>query len=92
MSKYKICYKVSIWREWDLGENINIDILKEKLSKITDIQDLELIDCVEEMGEDTIDYNTEERLIPEENDGQSTIELYEDNKIIWDNMKITKEV
>ena len=79
---YKIQYKTTIWQEI---------VLDEKYSKADDIIS-HLKDCPSlspwelfESNEVNTLYDTESLMTVEENDGQETIELWDDNKVIWTN-------
>ena len=81
-----IDYKVTLWKRIHFNENIDskkvIQILEEE--RLEDVFD-------EELGfvEQEILYDTEEEMTSEENDGYSTIEVYENNNpvddLIWSN-------
>lgn len=77
-----IDYKVTIWKRIHFNENTDPKKVIQALEEggLDDVFD-------EELGfvEQEILYETEEKMIPEENDGCSTIEVYEDSKIIYKN-------
>lgn len=77
-----IDYKVTIWKRIHFNENTDPKKVIQALEEggLDDVFD-------EELGfvEQEILYETEEEMIPEENDGCSTIEVYEDSKIIYKN-------
>ncbi len=79
-----IDYKVTIWKRIHFNENTDPKKVIQALEEggLGDVFD-------EELGfvEVEILYETEERMIPEENDGCSTIEVYEDSKIIYEDGK-----
>ena len=74
-------YKVEIWRRAFFSRNADMkkvaEIAKENLESIFD-EDLGFI-------EDGYMFETEYFVPPEENDNQSTIEVYEEDKEIWNN-------
>ena len=83
---YKIQYKTTIWQEivldpkqlrsWDTkGEII------ERLNANPQASPWELF----ESNEVNTLYDTESLMTVEENDGQETIELWDDDKLIWTN-------
>lgn len=83
---YKIQYKTTIWQEivldpkqlrsWDTkGEII------ERLNSNPQSSPWELF----ESNEVNTLYDTESLMTVEENDGQETIELWDDDKLIWTN-------
>ena len=74
-------YKVEVWRRALFSENADMkkvsEVAKENLEDIFD-EDLGFI-------EDGYMSETEYYVSPEENDNQSTIEVYEEDKEIWNN-------
>lgn len=81
MANNYIDYKVEIWCRaffTDIADMQKVsEIAKENLESIFD----------EDLGFIEVDYifETENYLSPEENDNQSTIEVYEEDKEIWNN-------
>lgn len=81
MANNYIDYKVEIWCRaffTDIADMQKVsEIAKENLESIFD----------EDLGFIEVDYifETENYLSPEENDNQSTIEVYEEDKEIWSN-------
>ena len=81
MANNYVDYKVEIWRRaffTDIADMQKVsEIAKENLESIFD----------EDLGFIEVDYifETENYLSPEENDNQSTIEVYEEDKEIWNN-------
>lgn len=77
-----IDYKVTIWKRIHFNENTDPKKVIQALEEggLDDVFD-------EELGfvEQEFLYETEEKMIPEENDGCSTIKVYEDSKIIYKN-------
>jgi hypothetical protein len=82
MKKY-IDYKVTIWCRLSFNDDIDMTEIIEKLKQNTLPSELsyEFLDSVEYGN--LVD--TEELMSVQENDGQSTIEVYEGEKMIWDN-------
>ena len=80
--RFYIDEKVTIWRRtWYSSELENGE---EKLIKTLEEGD-EIPDEIE-MEESEVLYETEELMTPQDNDNQSTIEVYsEDGKILWTN-------
>ena len=76
-------YKVEIWRRAKFSDNANMD---KVLSKIKEHNGVENI-FDEDLGfvEDVFLFETEERLEPYENELQSTIEVYKNDKEIYNN-------
>lgn len=81
MANNYVDYKVGIWRRAFFTEDADMqkvsEIAKENLESIFD-EDLGFI-------EDVYIFETENYLSPEENDNQSTIDVYEEDKEIWNN-------
>ena len=81
MANNYVDYKVEIWCRaffTDIADMQKVtEIDKENLESIFD-EDLGFI-------EDDYIFETEYYLSPEENDNQSTIEVYEEDKEIWNN-------
>ena len=81
MTNNYVDYKVEIWRRAVFSENADMkkvsEVAKENLEDIFD-EDLGFI-------EDDYISETEYCISPEENDNQSTIEVYEEDKEIWNN-------
>ena len=81
MANNYVDYKVEIWRRAVFSENADMkkvsEVAKENLEDIFD-EDLGFI-------EDVYISETEYYVSPEENDNQSTIEVYEEDKEIWNN-------
>ena len=81
MANNYVDYKVEIWRRAVFSENADMkkvsEVAKENLEDIFD-EDLGFI-------EDDYISETEYCISPEENDNQSTIEVYEEDKEIWNN-------
>ena len=83
-----IDYKVTCWKRVHFNENTNpkkvIQVLEEEGLDYVFDDDLGFV-------EQEILYDTEEEIIPEENGGCSTIEVYENNNpvddLIWSNGK-----
>lgn len=81
MANNYIDYKVEIWCRaffTDIADMQKVsEIAKENLESIFD----------EDLGFIEVDYifETENYLSPEENDNQSTIDVYEEDKEIWNN-------
>ena len=81
MANNYVDYKVEIWRRAFFSENADMkkvsEVAKENLESIFD----------EDLGftEDYYLFVTEYYVPPEENDNQSTIEVYEEDKEIWNN-------
>ena len=81
---YKIQYKTTIWQEIVLDKKYSeeeiILILKQQAYQTSP---WELFDSDEV---NTL-YDTESLMTVEENDGQETIELWDDDKVIWTNVE-----
>ena len=81
MANNYVDYKIEVWRRAFFTEDANMkkisEIAKENLESIFD----------ENLGfiEDDYIFETEYFVSPEENDNQSTIEVYEEDKEIWNN-------
>lgn len=86
---YKLDYKVEVWQRCKFHKEENCEIVKKMLEegKNTD----EIIEYLD--GDADADFQeiweTCQELTPEENDGQSTVELLDNNdESIWRNGKI----
>lgn len=81
MTNNYVDYKVEIWHRAFFSENADMkkvsEVAKKNLEDIFD-EDLGFI-------EDDFIFETEYCVSPEENDNQSTIEVYEEDKEIWNN-------
>lgn len=81
MANNYVDYKVEIWRRALFTEDADM----KKISEIAkeDIEDI----FDETLGfiEDTFLYETEFHIPTDRNDGQSTIEVYQDDTNIWEN-------
>ena len=81
MANNYVDYKVEIWRRALFTEDADMkkisEIAKESIGEIFD----------ENLGfmEDTFLYETEFHIPTDRNDGQSTIEVYQDDTNIWEN-------
>lgn len=81
----RITYKESIWIELTFEDNVNID---ELISMIKTEGIYSVIDKDLGFLESQPLFNTELPLSPEENNGESTIEIYDSSdKLIWENGK-----
>jgi hypothetical protein len=81
----RITYKSTVWSEVVLNEdNENFQKISEKIKskKDFDLEDLWEIGCQSEVL-----METEENLIPEDNDNQATIEIYDEKGLIYSNEK-----
>ena len=81
--------KITMWMRVELPEDMSkeeaIDIL-EKTGSVDEFFDNE--ELYPDFQFEYVDIeNTEEDMSVEENDGQSTLELYEDEELIWQNGK-----
>lgn len=80
-----IDYKTTVWQRI----YFNNDTDMQKIIKLLEQNYIPNELCDEDLGFKEVEtmYDTEEFIRPIENDGQSTIEVYEDNgfKMIWDN-------
>lgn len=84
MSNY-IDYKATIWFRIPIESDEALKKVKEKLE--TGSLPVHVYDelLMEDLGQCETLYDTEEFINPNENDGQATIEIYSDDKMIWDN-------
>lgn len=92
--KHYLDYKATVWFRVPINSKEDLELVKNKLvngEKPSDLYNDENV----EVGQCEPLYDTEEFILPIENDNQSTIELYEIQKIdnctqpimIWDNTK-----
>lgn len=81
----EIHYKATIWNKISLPYNITVEEIIEQLKEVVDPIDIRL-NADRELYQEEI-AGTEEFLPVEENDNQSTIELYVNNKKVWENGK-----
>ena len=86
MNNFKIHYKVSLWRKMEFTTEASLEEVKQRLIEIQDIEDFDLVEDVDDDILGVLD--TEERLTPEDNGNQATIELYDGKEIVWDNTYI----
>ena len=83
MSKY-VDYKCTVWRRLEFDDSVDTDVIISKIkegflpAELCDIEELQF------KGFHFID-NTEEFISLEESDGDVTMEVYDDNNMIWDN-------
>jgi len=85
MKRY-LDYKTTIWHRIPIeNKETQQEIIKmiEAGSLPTEIYDT--FDVGEQIGFCEVLYETEEFIRPEENDNQSTIEIQENGKTVWDN-------
>lgn len=79
-----IDYKVTMWRRAFFD---NADHIEEIIKELTENKTYYVFD--EKLGftESQVLYETEEEMSPEENNGESTIEIYTsgNDKLIWSN-------
>lgn len=83
-------YKATIWFRIPIQSEENLQKVKQKIEEGFLPSELyNELDIEHELGQCEPLYDTEEFITPNENDGQSTIEIYEngdkDVQIIWDN-------
>ena len=83
-------YKATIWFRIPIQNKETLEKVKEKIQQGMLPSELyNDLDTEHELGTCELLYDTEEFISPNENDGQSTIEIYEngdkDVQIIWDN-------
>lgn len=78
-----IDYKCTIWVKLSFDDNTDLENIQKKLEEGYLPQEL----CDEDLGfiESEFLFDTEEFISFDENNKQSTIEIYEDRKIIWEN-------
>jgi hypothetical protein len=92
--KHYLDYKATVWFRIPINSKEDVELVKNKLFNGETPSDL-YNDEILEVGQCELLYDTEEFMLPVENDNQSTIELYEIQKIdnctqpimIWDNTK-----
>jgi hypothetical protein len=92
--KHYLDYKATVWFRIPINSKEDVELVKNKLFNGKTPSDL-YNDEILEVGQCELLYDTEEFMLPVENDNQSTIELYEIQKIdnctqpimIWDNTK-----
>ena len=84
MSKY-IDVKVTIWGRLHFKDDTDLNKLIELLKQGNTTNDL----CDEKLGfsEYEILYETEEELSLEENNGNPTIEVFDEGTLLWTNIK-----
>ena len=76
-------YKVEIWRRAKFSDNADMDKVLDKIKEHNGVENI----FDEDLGfvEDVFLFETEERLEPYENELQSTIEVYKNDKEIYNN-------
>ena len=83
MSKY-VDYKCTVWGRLEFDDSVNTDVIISKIkegflpAELFDAEELKL------KGFHFVD-DTEESMSLEENDGNATIEVFDDDKMVWDN-------
>jgi hypothetical protein len=88
MKRYYYDKKHTIWEKTYLPDNIDIEQVKEELNRTDSVNSIKKI---ENKIEYEILYDTMEGMVPEDNGGETTIELFEDDgnvlrgKVIWSN-------
>lgn len=84
MSKY-IDIKVTIWGRLHFKDDTDLNKLIELLKQGNTTNDL----CDEELGFSNYEmlYDTEEELSLEENNGNPTIEVFDEGTLLWTNIK-----
>ena len=75
-------FKVTTWKRLHLSDDSNINKIISELNTYTPYE-IESEEC-ENL------YDTEQFMSVNENDGCSTIEIYENDKLIWDNSYISE--
>lgn len=80
-------YKITVWRSLKLEDSISIP---DVIAILKEYKDIDYIIEMPEFIEDEILYETEERLMPEDNDAQATIEVYNNNVVVWNNIELNK--
>lgn len=84
----KFEFKTTVWETVDFPEKYNEEVLQAiKDGKINSSEDI--FTFLAEKGEHNVDCkvlsNTSEQMIPDEQDGQSTIEISDSTSSIWNN-------
>ncbi len=84
MSNY-IDYKATIWLRIPIESDKVLKKVKKRIEE--GLLPAELYDklSMEDLSQCETLYDTEEFINPNENNGQATIEIYKDDKLIWDN-------
>jgi hypothetical protein len=81
----KIDYKATVWFTIDINDVESLPKILERLNSGDSINDLYDHEDINISGSECV-LETEEFLPPQENDNQSTIEVYDiDGKLVWDN-------
>jgi len=91
MAKIKyIDYKSTIWHRIPVqNEQTGKEVLELLKKGHTPSELHALVPDPEKLGGSDVLLDTEEYIVPEENDCHSTIEVYdEDNGLVWDNSKL----
>lgn len=83
-------YKATIWFRIPIRDKETLNKVKQKIEKgILPSELYNDLDTEHELGQCEPLYDTEEFITPNENDGQSTIEIYSDGdkntQMVWDN-------
>lgn len=85
MSKKYVDFKVTMWCRAHLNEDVDLDQVVEDLKSGKGSEHLFAEDLAYEW-EDLVD--TQVSMKVEENNGHATVEVYEDDKEIWNNAQI----
>lgn len=82
MEKY-IDVKVTTWERYYLKEDENLDRVVQILKKFN--SDLNILSLTTEFSETKCLLELNEYMTLEENNDNATVEVYENEKLIWDN-------
>jgi hypothetical protein len=80
----KVYYKATVWFGVDIENEESIPKIIERLSNGDNIDDLYQYKDIE-FGSNDVMLDTEELILPQENDNLATIEIYKNGKKVWDN-------
>jgi hypothetical protein len=86
MNEHYLDYKATVWFRIPIKSKEYLEKVKNMIESGDSPSDLyNDLDIEHEIGECEVLFETEEFINPEENQNQSTIEIYEDGKLIWRN-------
>ena len=85
MSNKYVDIKVTTWQRLHFNDDADLKQVIEKLEQGYHPNELFDEDGLGYEGTCEVLFDTEEFIRPDENDGQSTIEVWEDGNVLWDN-------
>lgn len=78
-----IDYKITIWKRLHFSDDTNMNNIVDILEETNNLDNV--IDDDLGFKESEILYDTEQEMIVEDNDNNTTVEVYSNHNLIWDN-------